>query len=213
MMAEQRKLDNFCVLSLHKLVPPVLRALLDDKDGCGVQAFLLPGHVSTILGLEPYGFLASEYRVPAVVGGFEPVDILQALCTVSYTHLRKMLEAWAGSRPRARKMRGMEPPATAPSIMSVSYTHLDVYKRQLQWIFKQAYLLPCKCLFRVFHPVTVGKGIKRKSPGCHTRIPLAETKTSQQFFSVGPAYVHGTVLSPAVHDVIIVYIRITHLLA
>ena len=66
MMAEQRKLDNFCVLSLHKLVPPVLRALLDDKDGCGVQAFLLPGHVSTILGLEPYGFLASESRVPAV---------------------------------------------------------------------------------------------------------------------------------------------------
>ena len=53
MMAAQRKLDNFCVLSLHKLVPPVLRALLDDKDGCGVQAFLLPGHVSTILGLEP----------------------------------------------------------------------------------------------------------------------------------------------------------------
>ena len=58
MLAEQRKLDNFCVLSLHKLVPPVLRALLDDKDGCGVQAFLMPGHVSTILGLEPYGFLA-----------------------------------------------------------------------------------------------------------------------------------------------------------
>ena len=83
MMAEQRKLDNFCVLSLHKLVPPVLRALLDDKDGCGVQAFLLPGHVSTILGLEPYGFLASEYRVPAVVGGFEPVDILQALCIMA----------------------------------------------------------------------------------------------------------------------------------
>ncbi len=51
--ARQRKLENFCVLSLHKLVPPALRALLDDSQ-CAVEAFLLPGHVSTILGLEPY---------------------------------------------------------------------------------------------------------------------------------------------------------------
>ena len=105
MLAEQRKLDNFCVLSLHKLVPPVLRALLDDKDGCGVQAFLLPGHVSTILGLEPYGFLASKYRVPAVVGGFEPVDILQALCIMAEQR-RDDAPAVVNAYPRAVSDQG-----------------------------------------------------------------------------------------------------------
>ena len=79
---DELALLEHCV-ALEKWDREQLRALLDDKDGCGVQAFLLPGHVSTILGLEPYGFLASEYRVPAVVGGFEPVDILQALCIMA----------------------------------------------------------------------------------------------------------------------------------
>ncbi|MBQ4566758.1 MAG: hydrogenase formation protein HypD [Desulfovibrio sp.] len=97
--AEQRKLDNFCVLSLHKLVPPALRALLDDSQS-QVEAFLLPGHVSTILGLEPYGFLASEYHVPGVVGGFEPADILLALCLMA-EQLRDDAPAVVNAYPRA----------------------------------------------------------------------------------------------------------------
>ena len=80
--ARQRKIRNFCVLSLHKLVPPALRTLLDDSQ-CGIEAFLLPGHVSTILGLEPYAFLARDYHVPGVVGGFQPADILLALCLMA----------------------------------------------------------------------------------------------------------------------------------
>ena len=84
-MAESRGLDNFTVFSLHKLVPPALRALLDDplQQEQPIEAFLLPGHVSTILGLAPYAFLADEYHVPAVVGGFEPADILLALCLMA----------------------------------------------------------------------------------------------------------------------------------
>ena len=84
-MAESRGLDNFTVFSLHKLVPPTLRALLDDplQQEQPIEAFLLPGHVSTILGLAPYAFLADEYHVPAVVGGFEPADILLALCLMA----------------------------------------------------------------------------------------------------------------------------------
>jgi hydrogenase expression/formation protein HypD len=80
--AEGGKIDNFCVLCLHKLVPPALRALLEDKD-VALDAFLLPGHVSTVLGLAPYAFLAEEYRVPGVVAGFEPADILLALCEMA----------------------------------------------------------------------------------------------------------------------------------
>lgn len=97
--ARQRGLDNFCTLSLHKLVPPALRALLDDA-GNNIDAFLLPGHVSTILGLEPYAFLARDYHVPGVVGGFEPVDILLALCLMA-EQLRDGRPAVANAYPRA----------------------------------------------------------------------------------------------------------------
>ena len=82
LLAKERKLSNFTVLSLHKLVPPVLKTLLDDSS-CQVDAFLLPGHVSTIIGLAPYAFLARDYGVPGVVSGFEPADILLALCELA----------------------------------------------------------------------------------------------------------------------------------
>lgn len=82
LMARDQGINNACVLSFHKLVPPALRALLSDSS-CAVDAFLLPGHVSTILGLEPYNFLASEFTTPSVVAGFEPVDILSALCLLA----------------------------------------------------------------------------------------------------------------------------------
>lgn len=76
--AKQKGLHNFKVLSFHKLVPPALRVLLDDPD-MNIEAFILPGHVSAVIGLEPYTFLREEYKLPAVVGGFEPSDILQSL--------------------------------------------------------------------------------------------------------------------------------------
>lgn len=77
-MAKQQGLKNFKVLSFHKLVPPALAALLADPEAA-VDAFLLPGHVSTVIGLEPYAFLAEQHKVPAVVAGFDPLDILRAL--------------------------------------------------------------------------------------------------------------------------------------
>jgi hydrogenase expression/formation protein HypD len=76
--ARMSGIGNFCVYSCHKLIPPALKQLLDSRE-CQVQAFLLPGHVSTVIGTRPYEFLAREHRLPAVVTGFEPLDILQAL--------------------------------------------------------------------------------------------------------------------------------------
>ncbi|MDR1658903.1 MAG: hydrogenase formation protein HypD [Desulfovibrio sp.] len=100
--ARQEKIGNFCVLSLHKLVPPALRALLDDvRDGeAKIDAFLLPGHVSTVIGLAPYAFLAERFRVPGVVGGFEPADILLALCLLA-EQLRDNAPAVRNAYPRA----------------------------------------------------------------------------------------------------------------
>lgn len=78
LMAKQQALKNFKVLSFHKLVPPALKVLLDDPE-CAIDSFLLPGHVSTILGLEPYQFVAQTYKTPGVITGFDPVDILESL--------------------------------------------------------------------------------------------------------------------------------------
>ncbi len=85
-MARQQGLKNFQVLSFHKLVPPALNALLADPQ-CTVDALLLPGHVSTILGTAPYEFVAKTFHTPAAIAGFEPLDILQALLLI--THMRK----------------------------------------------------------------------------------------------------------------------------
>jgi hydrogenase expression/formation protein HypD len=84
-MAKSRGLDNFKLLSFHKLVPPALEALLADPD-TAIDAFILPGHVSTIIGLEPYRFIAERYNRSAVIAGFEPVDILRALVDIAAMH-------------------------------------------------------------------------------------------------------------------------------
>jgi len=76
--AERRKLENFSVLCLHKTVPAALGALAQDPE-VEVNGLILPGHVSAIIGLEPYRFLAEEYGMPSVVTGFEPVDVLQGV--------------------------------------------------------------------------------------------------------------------------------------
>lgn len=80
--ARREGLKNFCVFPLHKLVPPALTALLSDKE-CRVDAFLLPGHCCMVTGLKPYQFLRDTWHTPGCVGGFEPADILLALCMLA----------------------------------------------------------------------------------------------------------------------------------
>lgn len=76
--ARRRGLTNFSILASHVLVPPAIRLLLDSPDN-RVQGFIAPGHVCTVMGYRDYETLVAEYRVPIVVGGFEPIDLLQAI--------------------------------------------------------------------------------------------------------------------------------------
>jgi hydrogenase expression/formation protein HypD len=77
-VAHARKLGNFSVLVSHVLVPPSISAILQSP-GNRVQAFLGPGHVCTVMGTSEYEPLARHYRVPIVVTGFEPVDMLEGV--------------------------------------------------------------------------------------------------------------------------------------
>ena len=76
--AAQKGLKNFSLLISHVLVPPAIAALMSSPN-CRVQGFLAAGHVCAIMGYEEYPPLAAKYRVPIVVTGFEPLDVLQGI--------------------------------------------------------------------------------------------------------------------------------------
>ena len=77
-LAKREGLKNLSLLISHVLVPPAIRALLATP-GNRVQGFIAPGHVCTVMGYSEYEALVDDFKVPIVVGGFEPVDLLEAV--------------------------------------------------------------------------------------------------------------------------------------
>jgi len=76
--AKREGLRNFSILVSHVLVPPAISLLLSSPRN-RVQGFIAPGHVCTVMGYTEYEELASRFHVPIVVGGFEPLDLLEAI--------------------------------------------------------------------------------------------------------------------------------------
>lgn len=76
--AKAMGLSNFTVFAAHKNMPGALELLVGDPT-LELDALILPGHVSTIIGAEPYRFLAEKYGISGVITGFEPVDVLQGI--------------------------------------------------------------------------------------------------------------------------------------
>jgi len=79
--AREKGLDNLSVFSAHKVIPPAMKALVDDRS-LKIDGFLCPGHVSTIIGSGAYSFLPEKAGASAVITGFEPVDILEGLLMI-----------------------------------------------------------------------------------------------------------------------------------
>jgi hydrogenase expression/formation protein HypD len=80
-MAKEKRLKNYSVLCGHKTMPEVLEALVADKT-IKADAFLLPGHVSAVIGVKPYEFLSKIYKKNCAISGFEPLDIMQSILMV-----------------------------------------------------------------------------------------------------------------------------------
>jgi len=78
LQAEEKEIRNYYVLSLHKLCPPVIQAILDSGE-VKLDGLICPGHVSAIIGSHPWEFIARDYGIPCVISGFEPLDILQCV--------------------------------------------------------------------------------------------------------------------------------------
>lgn len=79
--ASEEGIDNFCVLSGHKLVVPAMHALLSSKND-KIDAFLCPGHVSVIIGVNAFSRIVKEFGRPCVVAGFEPLQIIEGLAEI-----------------------------------------------------------------------------------------------------------------------------------
>jgi len=114
-LAHHRRLHNFSVLVSHVLVPPAMTAILQ-APGNRVQGFLGPGHVCTVMGYTEYEPIAAQFKVPIVITGFEPVDMLEGvLLTV------RQLEAGAGKveNQYGRAVRREGNPASRQLIVDV----------------------------------------------------------------------------------------------
>jgi len=96
--ANRQQLDNFSVLMGHKLVIPVMAALLSAGD-VPIDGFLLPGHVSVIIGVEAYRPVVEDYGKPCVVVGFEPVQMLKGIV--------ELLEQIAAGTPQLANVYGV----------------------------------------------------------------------------------------------------------
>jgi hydrogenase expression/formation protein HypD len=79
--ARELGVTNFSVFSNHVTIVPAIRAILDSPD-MRLDAFVGPGHVSTVIGGRPYAFIARDYRKPVVISGFEPLDLLQSIVMI-----------------------------------------------------------------------------------------------------------------------------------
>jgi hydrogenase expression/formation protein HypD len=106
MRAKQDGIENFSVFCNHVTIIPAIRAILDSPD-MRIDAFIGPGHVSTVIGCRPYEWIASDQGRPIVVSGFEPLDMLQSIVmllhqlrqgTATVENQYKRVVPWEGNR-------------------------------------------------------------------------------------------------------------------
>ena len=109
LQAEQEKIKNYYVLSLHKVCPPIMKAILDLGE-VRLDGIICPGHVSAIIGSRPYQFIADEYHIACAVSGFEPIDILLAVDS--------LVEQIESGQPKVEiaYRRGVKPGGNQPAL-------------------------------------------------------------------------------------------------
>lgn len=160
--AKREGLSNYSVLSMHKMVPPVLRLLAEDKE-LVVDAFLDPGHVCAIIGTEPINFMAEEYGRPGVVTGFDGLDVLEGIAML----LRQRAQGRAEIEIQYRRVAKAEGNIQAQKIVERVFTPVDAIWRGMGLIPQsglgmreeyEAWDAACKFALPVFQ--------SSETPGC-----------------------------------------------
>jgi hydrogenase expression/formation protein HypD len=109
--------ENFSFLVSHRLIPPAMELLLGIGD-LEIEGFIAPGHVSAIIGLKPYELFPKVYRMPTVVAGFEPIDVLMSL----YMLLKQLSEGTARLENEYQRVVKPEGNVKALEIMDKAFT-------------------------------------------------------------------------------------------
>lgn len=119
--AHGQNIQNFSVFSVHKIIPPAMHVLLNDPD-LHVDGFLLPGHVCTIAGRRAFDFISAEYQIPAVIAGFELLDIIQAI----YLLLKQLLSTEYRTEVGYTRLVHEEGNVKAHELVTEFFTPIDV---------------------------------------------------------------------------------------
>jgi len=161
--------ENLSFLVSHRLIPPAMELLLGIGD-LQIDGFIAPGHVSTIIGLKPYEIFPKAYRMPTVVAGFEPLDVLFAI----YMVLKQLNEGSARLENEYTRAVSLEGNVKAQELMSKAFEVADGDWRGLGRLPASALKLRKEYLYYDAHEkfgIRVKKG-KDIPPGCQCHLVM-----------------------------------------
>ena len=151
--AKQEGIRNFSVFSNHVTIIPAIRAILDSPD-MRIDAFIGPGHVSSVIGCRPYGWIANNEGKPIVVAGFEPLDLLQSIVMLlrqlngnerKVENQYKRVVPWEGNRAALKAMGEvfeLRPYFEWRGLGFISQSALRVRETYAEWDSEQRFLVP-----------------------------------------------------------------------
>jgi hydrogenase expression/formation protein HypD len=153
MRARAEGIRNFSVFCNHVTIIPAIRAILDSPD-MRLDAFIGPGHVSTVIGCRPYEWIAVNERKPIVVSGFEPLDMLQSIVMIlrqmrtgeaRVENQYKRVVPWEGNRAALRAMAEvfqLRPYFEWRGLGFISQSALSIRKEYAEWDTEQRFHVP-----------------------------------------------------------------------
>jgi len=151
--AKAQGIHNFSVFCNHVTIIPAIRAILDSPD-MRIDAFIGPGHVSTVIGCRPYEWIAKNENKPVAVSGFEPLDILQSIVMVlrqlktdeaRIENQYKRVVPWEGNRAALRAMADvfeLRPYFEWRGLGFVSQSALRIRESYAEWDAEQRFDVP-----------------------------------------------------------------------
>jgi hydrogenase expression/formation protein HypD len=152
--AKKLKIRNFSIYSCHKLVTPAIEALLDAQE-IKLDGFILPGHVSTITGSHAYEFITEKFKIPCVISGFEPIDILESILML----LRQIAQKKPQVQIQYRRVVHPEGNLIAQKLLRTLFTPCDAQWRGLGCIKESGY-----CLNKTYQDFDAKKKFNLKVP-------------------------------------------------
>ncbi len=130
--------ENLAILSAYRFTPPIMKYLLDKYgEDIKLHGIIAPGHVSTIIGSRAWEFLPKEYRVPVVVSGFEPIDVLLSI----YFILKMLYNKKPGLVNEYRRVVKPEGNLYAQKLIAEVYEVIDAYWRGIGLVEKSGAIL------------------------------------------------------------------------